>query len=361
MINLYTPSEELWNTLSEEHFKAKYWMIKQFGGEKRYEAMRDGLLRRCAYGQHSMASDVIYYTSGAGNHWICFENATYYPDAYGANSRPTCFCYYETASSLGLFMPGFNAESEMNSVLIFTPHFFQRYAERMGIEGDKKELLLKFATSSSSFAISPMDTDDNELEKIVVRLSSDCTGHGIRRSGDRNVFEIRTILTDTQLSKAQSARTERARNFGDVVKYEPTDVAKRRLELSANPLQEFNDKMDKLHSVGVDTSRQEECLSISFTISQIFMKMGIASIYDIDFWDRYNEVSHDPIVYFFKRREEQGKGFMTFKELVATARDIAARMGIRKFAWREFAFELLVVSYKFSESKALEIVKSIYK
>ena len=45
MINLYTPSEELWNTLSEEHFKAKYWMIKQFGGEKRYEAMRDGLLR----------------------------------------------------------------------------------------------------------------------------------------------------------------------------------------------------------------------------------------------------------------------------------------------------------------------------
>ena len=119
--------------------------------------------------------------------------------------------------------------------------------------------------------------------------------------------------------------------------------------------------MDKLHSVGVDTSRQEECLSISFTISQIFMKMGIASIYDIDFWDRYNEVSHDPIVYFFKRREEQGKNFMTFKELVATVRDIAARMGIRKFAWREFAFELLVVSYKFSESKALEIVKSIYK
>ena len=28
MINLYTPSEELWNTLSEEHFKAKGWSYR---------------------------------------------------------------------------------------------------------------------------------------------------------------------------------------------------------------------------------------------------------------------------------------------------------------------------------------------
>ena len=45
MINLNTPSDVLWATLSKEYEKAKYWMIKQYGGEKRYEAMRDDLLR----------------------------------------------------------------------------------------------------------------------------------------------------------------------------------------------------------------------------------------------------------------------------------------------------------------------------
>ena len=172
MINLNTPSDELWNTLSDEHEKAKYWMIKQFGGEKRYEAMRDKLLRRCAYGQHSMASDVVYYTSRSGNRWICFENAIYYPDTFASNSMPTCFCYYETASSLGLFMPGFDADSEMNSVMIFTPHFFQRYAERMGIEGDKKELLLKFATSSCSYTISPNDECHDLYNHLTYGLRS---------------------------------------------------------------------------------------------------------------------------------------------------------------------------------------------
>ena len=361
MINLNTPSDELWNTLSDEHEKAKYWMIKQFGGEKRYEAMRDKLLRRCAYGQHSMASDVVYYTSRSGNRWICFENAIYYPDTFASNSMPTCFCYYETASSLGLFMPGFDADSEMNSVMIFTPHFFQRYAERMGIEGDKKELLLKFATSSCSYTISPLDTDENGLEKIVVRMSSDCTGHGIRRSGDRNVYEIRTILTDAQLSKAQTARTERVRNLGDMMKYEPEDIVKRKLAMCANPVQAFNDKMEKMHALGIDTSRQEDGLNISFTISTAFMKMGIATLYDIDFWERYHKVSHDPIIYFLNRREEGGKTFMTFMELVSTAREIAARLGIKKFAWREFAHILLVDTYKLSDSDATKIMQSLYQ
>ena len=361
MINLYTPSDEMWTTLSEEYEKAKYWMIKQFGGEKRYEAMRDKLLRRCAYGRHSMASDVVYYTSRSGNRWICFENAIYYPDTFASNSMPTCFCYYETASSLGLFMPGFDADSEMNSVMIFTPHFFQRYAERMGIEGDKKELLLKFATSSCSYTISPLDTDENGLEKIVVRMSSDCTGHGIRRSGDRNVYEIRTILTDAQLSKAQTARTEHARNLGDMMKYEPEDLVKRKLAMCANPVQAFNDKMEKMHALGVDTSRQEDGLNISFTISTAFIKMGIATFYDIDFWERYHKVSHDPIIYFLNRRDEGGKSFVAFMELVSTAREIAARLGIKKFAWREFARILLVDTYKLSDSEATNIMKSLYQ
>ena len=91
------------------------------------------------------------------------------------------------------------------------------------------------------------------------------------------------------------------------------------------------------------------------------MKMGIATLYDIDFWERYHKVSHDPIIYFLNRREEGGKTFMTFMELVSTAREIAARLGVKKFAWREFAHILLVDTYKLSDSDATKIMQSLYQ
>lgn len=361
MINLNTPSGELWNTLSEEHEKAKYWMIKQFGGEKRYEAMRDKLLSRCVYKQCSLASDVVYYTSRSGNRWICFENVTFYPDTLASNSMPTCFCFYETASSLGIFMPGFDAQSEMNCVLIITPHFFQRYAERMGIEGDKMQLLLKFVTSSCSYTISPLDTDDNGLEKIVVRTSNDWTGHGIRRSGDKNVYEVRTILTDAQLSKAQTAQTERVRNLREVMEYEPEEIVQRKLACCANPIQAFNDKMDKMHALGLDTFRQENGLNYSLIISTTFMKMGIATLFDIEFWERYHKVSHEAIGYLLNLCVEDGRNSVSINELVSTARQIAARLGIKNFAWREFAHILLVDSFKLSDSEATDAMKRLFQ
>ena len=61
------------------------------------------------------------YTSQEGNRWICFENATYYPDSYASNAMPSCFCYYETASSIGLFMVGFSnscSKEGMNCVTL---------------------------------------------------------------------------------------------------------------------------------------------------------------------------------------------------------------------------------------------------
>ena len=366
MINLNTPSDVLWATLSKEYEKAKYWMIKQYGGEKRYEAMRDDLLRRCAFSQCTINSKPVYYTSQEGNRWICFENATYYPDSYASNAMPSCFCYYETASSIGLFMVGFSnscSNEGMNCVLIFTPHFFQRYAERMGVSDNKDELLMKFTSSTRSFTVSPMDKDENGHERIAVRITTDCTGYGIRRSGNENVFEVRTILTDAQLSKAQSARTERVRSLGDLSQFEPVEITARRLEGIGgigNITKAVNDRLEKLQSVGVDTSYQVNGMKLSMTISMIFMKMGIASLYDADYWEKYGVESHEPITRYLNRMAERDPEFKEFPELVKTVREIAARMGVRKFAWREFAKLLMMEIYKFDESKAAAYIKEIY-
>ena len=85
MINLQTKSDELWRVLPEEHDKAIYWLKKHFGGEERYEKMRDDLLIRCRRAGWPMASEVVDYTSKRGNRWVCFEQATYYPECHGSH------------------------------------------------------------------------------------------------------------------------------------------------------------------------------------------------------------------------------------------------------------------------------------
>ena len=59
MINLKTNSKELWRVLPEEHDKALYWLKKHFGGEERYEMMRDDLLIRCRQARWPIASEVV--------------------------------------------------------------------------------------------------------------------------------------------------------------------------------------------------------------------------------------------------------------------------------------------------------------
>lgn len=79
MINIKTNSEELWRVLPEEHDKALYWLKKHFGGEARYEQMRDDLHIRCRQAEWPVASEVVDYTSKEGNHWV-FEVRTLLTD-----------------------------------------------------------------------------------------------------------------------------------------------------------------------------------------------------------------------------------------------------------------------------------------
>ena len=174
---------------------------------------------------------------------------------------------------------------------------------------------------------------------------------------------MRTILTDAQLSKAQSARTERVRSLGDLSQFEPVEITARRLEGIGdigNITKAVNDRLEKLQSVGVDTSYQVNGMKLSMTISMIFMKMGIASLYDADYWEKYGVESHEPIARYLNRMAERDPEFKEFPELVKTVREIAARMGVRKFAWREFAKLLMMEIYKFDESKTAAYIKEIY-
>lgn len=57
----------------------------------------------------------------------------------------------------------------------------------------------------------------DDLQKIIVRFPG-CICHGIARKDDRHVFEVRTLLTDGQLSGKQSQDSQELRKFGDFMR-----------------------------------------------------------------------------------------------------------------------------------------------
>lgn len=349
MINLSTPSEELWRVLVDEHEKAIYWMKKKFGGEQRYEMMRDDLLRRCGASGKPLASEVIEYTSKEGNRWVCFEQATYYPESNGANCMPLAFCYYETAASLGLFSVGYMrdyGQDVPSSILIYTPHFFQRYAERIGIKGTPRELLMQFISIAPSFTLSTMPDDDSGQEKLLLRLPG-CICHVVKREGEKDVYEVRTILTDEQLSNKQSNETKDARTISDKIKYEPDELRSHRLQMSGDPVLAAWDDIKEKEALGLDMSTAKKGVSLYFLIRKIFIEMGLAKEYNIEFWQRYDSECALPIEYFLKRRKDEAETFNEPLEICSLAKNIAQRIGVKKFNKNEFARHLIELSTKY--------------
>lgn len=358
MINLSTSSDELWRVLPEEHDKAIYWMKKHFGGELRYEKMRDELLRRCVNAERPLASEMVDYISKEGNHWVCYEQATYYPESNGSHCMPYAACYYETAVSLGLFVVGFAqgyTKDSPRSIFIYTPHFFQRYCERMGVSGTPRETLMHFMAQSPSMAVTFMPLDEDGRKRVVVRLPG-CICPGIAREDGKNVFEVRTILNDEQLSSKQTRETEKARGLGDLVKFEPKDLRRERLLRSGNTIRSVMEEVERYRSMGIDTSQLENVINLNIILSETFVKMGLADKYDLDYWDKFGAQLALPVDNYIKKQEEEGEKFNCFNELVKIAKEMAKKMGVRKFDYREFARIVLVDYWKLSETEASDVL-----
>lgn len=337
MINLSTSSDELWRVLITEHDKAVYWMKKHFGTEKRYEQMRDNLLSRCMAAERPLTSEIVDYLSKEGNRWVCFEQTTYYPGSRGAFCLPVALCYYETAASLGVFFIGYlhqNGIDTPDSVFIYTPHFFQRFAERLKIQGSPRDILMRFIEMAPSFTISPIPSEDGR-KKMMIRIPG-CVCHGIMREDSNKVYEIRTLLTDDQLSSKQSRETKKAREVGDAVKFEPDDIMRGRLKQNDDSFLAWYDEVKKMEDLGIDMTDTKLSYGMSLIITETFFKMGVADRDDPDFWKNYSAKHKPPFEYYFRRKQEKGDHFNFVEEMGDLAKEIAGRMGIRKFKRSEF-------------------------
>ncbi len=360
MINLNTPSDVLMKEMETDQKKAIFWMKKYYHGEKGYERMRDNLLMKCMETRQNQSSETIEYKSLNGNRWIVFEYAIYYPEVGTANCMPYAFCYYETYASIGAFVPGFSPDKynqKMTSCIIYTSHFFERFCERLGVKMRSREMVKRFIECVPQQFFTFETLEKGEQVKFNVRLPGS-VGRGFKRNDDFNIFEVRTFLTDKQLSNKQLRETEHVRKAGDTIKYEPEDVKMLRMIKSGNAIQTMYDEIKQYKDIGVDTRYMEAAVEISAVISIVFLGMNLAMPNDITFWKKHGEVNRQAVIAFSERYIDRPVGFSFFPEFVKLATESARRDGIRNFDKEEFIFQTLTKIYKKDDAKARQLVNN---
>lgn len=211
-VNLSTPTTDIIATMRDEMPKAQYFFRKQFGGRQKYLKAEDALLDKALSEEHDQLTDMSYYISPIGNRWICYTHVVYYPRAKYAHAFHYSFIYYETMGSCGAFFPSYSPhqtkdglvkpKGQADEVIIFTSHFFYQMSERTGIEYRSKDLIREFISTKMEHAMSADEDGD-----IIAKFTG---GHGFGKELEREPrrLEVRTYLTDRQLSNKQRRKCE---------------------------------------------------------------------------------------------------------------------------------------------------------
>lgn len=222
MITLSAKKTQIWSELQSDYQKAIYWLKKQLGGEKLYDQACDRMNALAIQHRQNQLSELIHYKSPNGNRWVTCLHARYYPETYSSFVMPQAFCFYETFGSVGIFTPIFDTnpvKGRMYGCMIFTSHFFQRAAERLGFEYTSQECLAHFVNMSSCYSLRVYPAEDGGMDAVDVRLTG-AVGRGFVVCKEPLIFEIRTCLRDDQLSNRQKRVTQPLDEF-DKLKADP--------------------------------------------------------------------------------------------------------------------------------------------
>ena len=221
-VNLSTKTEDIIATMREELPKAEYFFRKQFGGKQKYLDYEDKLLDKALDEEQDQLTDIDYYISPVGNRWMTYTHVMYFPKAKYAHAFHYSFIYYETLGSCGAFFPSYSPaqmkdglvkkNGKPDEVIVFTDHFFYQMSERTGIEYRSKELIKKFVSEKCENMMSADEEGD-----VIAKFKG---GHGFGKELTRNPrkVEVRTYLTDGQLSNKQKRKCEAVDTYYEIMK-----------------------------------------------------------------------------------------------------------------------------------------------
>ena len=309
MINLHSSNTQMLDELFRDETKAFYWLVKKFGGEKSYEKMRSNILTTATKLKKDVFTECIEYNSPEGNRWMVYECATYYPEAKASNTKPYAFCYYETNGSIGVFVPVQISGSKRNAVVIFTSHFFMRLSERLGARFEKPEMLRRFYNYVPKMLLEYHGKDNS----ILVRLP-DAIGLGVKREGDGIVFEVRTILSDTQLSNGQMRKTEKLREGAEKISHEPLDIAHirfKKMNMNKDNLINEMDRMAQHYQIlGEKGDAIRNRMDIYMWIGVLLQNLGYTNGEDKNFWLNFGTVNRNLLLDYANSGQRSIESFL---------------------------------------------------
>lgn len=213
LINWNSDPKKIAETVAEEVPYALRWLTKKTSNrECRQQLMR---LREMAIttGEAQCLPTVVEYTSNAGNKWLmvlAIDNRGFLIDClmmYGLTER-----YMWSAMMMNCSADSFSA-SDGTEVALFTPHFFQRLYERVGIEQENRQIALRnFLMIARVMPVRVENSKRIRGGKDVFGRLKGCVCYGHVKD---KVFYFNTVLPETHMSIGNIIRTRGFRKMSD--------------------------------------------------------------------------------------------------------------------------------------------------
>ena len=313
MINFATPHKQIVRELFDEERKAFFWLRKKNHGDKGYEAMRDKLLQKSRVTQKTQISDVVEYISPTGNRWMVFECCQYHERANMSNTTPVAFCYYETYGSVGAYLIGrgmYDGKDKQDCVIHFTNHFFLRFCQRLGVEMRSRWMVQRFCEVITGYLFGANGVDEQGRVKIDVRLPASI-GRGVMLK-DAPIIEIRTYLTDKELTNKQLRETQKLREAYENITFEPINVKMSRLARSENFEGDVMQEIENVSALsGLEKGKLVFITNIRIFITLAIIELGYVRKDDLQMFkligERTAKIDFLDFVESFLRKDKENK------------------------------------------------------
>lgn len=133
------------------------------------------------------------FKSLRGNQWIILFEAKS-RKAVGDNCLMTMVSLVETNE--GRYAIMWSSVNEKPQYLMFTPHFFQRFASRAGIDASGVELVYRYFKFNSSYGFNVVKEIIEDKQKInVYGSTSEGVALGVKLYSENNIILFKTFIT----------------------------------------------------------------------------------------------------------------------------------------------------------------------
>ena len=316
MINLSTPNEELIKELRTDFNRVRLWFSEKHLTKKKIRQLAYILERKCIdENLKYTTSEPVEYITKSGNRWIVYLKA----EKHGEKTiihQLQAFCYYETYGSIGAFVPVFNGKS-IDKCTIFSSHFFLRMKQRLGLGMLNKSVLKRFIEYISLLHSEDKGKGSHGEHEAEVYLYG-AVGRGIFRDESCNILEVKTFLTESELSKSQLWKLQKLKNFATNYISMEHEIIRQRLD-NGESVSVHKDYEKNMELIGCDPDTFDKNLWVNGTIIYVAVYYNLSlKNKGIAQWTKNN-------VYKYQSINEMLEGFgwecndMEFSKLVEDA------------------------------------------